>query len=255
MIRSNLFAPGIKFEVVDKTSDTTYGPGTTGYMAFVKGKDRDFVNVGFLSTIITRRGKSGKSRLHVAEISTPVFDVEHEGMVNILPDSKRKYFLRLNKVNQTYKDVFSMPEIDYLGWASAYAKYLNFICKLGGPGNTKFQLWPKDSHDILNRVLTLPEIYEDDTEAGFVLSGTDERNLFTSKARKIEASAVKNTLTYQLKLKCWEKDVMIYLHGKNINAEEFYKGINEAANSNDVLQKYIHAKSKKKALKKDDIDF
>ena len=65
ILKSGVMISGAKFTVSDDSTDGTFGPGTTGFMAFVKGKDKDYSNVFFKRAVITRRGKTGKPRINV----------------------------------------------------------------------------------------------------------------------------------------------------------------------------------------------
>ena len=196
MVESNILNAGTKFIVVN-SSDSLYTPGSIGFMSYVRGRDSDFDNVVHVSTVFTKRGKGGKERLNLADISMPIFSLEKsDKTVGIYPDNKRKDFLEI-KIFPQYSNIIEMEDIDYLGWALSYSL---FVAKLSTKA-TKMSPWPKDSEDIMNKILYINKAFEGaqlDTKAMYC--GPGARDEFVKRIRFIEGSLISVSLNYMLKV-------------------------------------------------------
>lgn len=195
-INSNIFNTGTKFIVNEKTSDGSFGPGTTGFISFVRGKDRDFPNVVYYTAINIKRGKSGKERLELIEISTPVFELEDEEMDSIIPDKKRRNFVRISPANMP-SSILEMSNIDFLGWAAAYTQC---VCKINTKSN-RVNAWPKGDGAILNRMLNISSYYQEDpTYTKESYGGEGSRRDFINRIRMMESTLTKCSLSYMQKV-------------------------------------------------------
>jgi hypothetical protein len=196
IFRSQIFSVGTKFVVSENSLDGTFSPGTEGFISYVRGRDRDYPNVVFLKTVITKRGKSGKERLDQGEISTPIFDLDSKAMSEILPDKKRKYFVHISPVESQCSSILEMSDIDYLAWANAYAMFLYQL-------NSRSQyisIWPEDSSDVVNKLLNIEEYYNEDPDFIKAEYGNDERRCSSlHKMRLMESNLVKCYISYKQK--------------------------------------------------------
>lgn len=214
-LESHIFRPGTKFRVTDKTTDGTFGPGSTGFTAFVKGRDQDYPNVVYLSVSMIRRGKSGKNRLDRCEISTPIFDFEDEHLPKIMPNEKRRYYVHVEALGKDCSTVLNMKDMDFLGWAYAQALY---VYKLSSRAK-HYKPWPQSGDDLLNRVLNLPEYYAEDS--GYVrheYCNTMLRETFVRRLRMIEAMLAKCGLAYMSKISDLESGAAYMLY--NLREED-----------------------------------
>jgi hypothetical protein len=197
IIPSQVFSTGTKFVVTEKSVDGTYGPGTTGFVSYVKGRDRDYPNVVFLRVVVTKRGKSGKERFDRGELSTPIFDFKSKHLADYLPDERRRYYVHIEPDGAMPSNVMALSDIDYLGWANAYARY---VYKLNSRAR-HMSVWPGGNKDPLNKILHLHDYYAEDPEytkaeyAGEVL-----RQEFVRRIRVMEATLVRCCLAYMLKV-------------------------------------------------------
>ena len=168
ILRSKVFSAGTKFIVSEDTKDTIFGPGTTGFISYINGADRDYPNVIHYRAVITKRGKAGKERLEIGDLSTPVFDLEKEKVVDSLPDQKRKAYVHIEPVN-IGPSVANLDTIDFIGWAAANTLYIN---KLSTKSKYK-QVWPGDPNHPLNVAR--------DAHKMFSVSPDETKKLFDTK--------------------------------------------------------------------------
>lgn len=197
ILNSHIFSTGTKFVVTDQTKDGTFGPGTTGFVSYVKGKDRDFPNVVYLKAVVVKRGKGGKERLNFSEISTPIFETSDVDMTDLMPDEKRRYYVHIEPERDVAHDVMKMEEIDFLGWALSYAQY---IFKLNSRAK-RISVWPQENNAICNRILNLEEYYSEDPEhTKEVMANLGARTSFVQNIRIKESTLVKCCLSYMLKI-------------------------------------------------------
>lgn len=196
IIKSQVFATGTKFTVTDETKDSTFGPGTTGFITYVKGRDQDFGNVIYYRAAIIKRGKTGKERLEMSDISTPVFDLEDENIHHILPDEKRRYYVHIRPLIHP-ENVMDMEDMDFLAYAFAYSRWVRKL-------NTRAKhvnAWPNDPASILNSFVRMDEYYsEDGTFAKHEYSNPERRDMFIKTIRIMESTLVKCALSYMEKV-------------------------------------------------------
>ncbi len=131
MIINKLLGPSRKFVVSSKTNNTTFGPGTTGYISHTRGFDTDFPNVVYVSTAIIRRGKTGKERLDSAVLSIPLIEIEDENqMAKLLPDDKRKDFVRIEAdVDNLCTSIKDIPDVEFVGLVCSTAMFFDKVLR------------------------------------------------------------------------------------------------------------------------------
>jgi hypothetical protein len=195
IMKSQAFSTGTKFIVTEKTKDNTFGPGTTGFISYIKGVDQDFRNVIHYRFVAIKRGKTGKERLEICDMSTPVFDIESEKMSEMMPDEKRKYFVHVEPLVKPLH-VNEMTSIDFLGWALAYTK---FVRKLSSRAK-EFNPWPGGG-DLLDTFLHIENEYADDPESVRETYTTIPiKKQIISKLRIMESTLMKCSLSYMQKV-------------------------------------------------------
>ncbi len=210
-LNSQIFTTGTKFIVTENTKDSTFGPGTTGFMSYVKGHDQDYPNVVYLQTVILKRGKNGKKRLDKSELSTPVFDINDENMAKVMPEEKRRYYVHIEPVIPFEKDVMNMINMDFIGWAHCQAIYINKLSRRSNLMNS----WPEDSDHYLNKILNINEYFTEDIANEY--SEYEFRRKFIHIIRKLESTLVKSALIYMMKLSEIEKRAIYELCAEGLN--------------------------------------
>ena len=192
-LKNNILKPGTKFIVTPNSIDNCYGPGTTGFISFVKGRDNKFPNVVYYDVTIVRRGKTGKERVETGELSAPIFDLKEFPDTKIeMPEPKRKFYVEIEK--QDAACVTAMTAIDFLGWAVSQCQFLN---KLNSRVNQPV-VWPKDPHHPANRVRTIVPSHFDEHPNKIKEEFTEKETRFdiVFKLRKLESLLIKCCLFY-----------------------------------------------------------
>lgn len=236
---SMILNPGSKFIVNEKTVDSTFGPGTTGFISYVKGVDQDFSNVAYFEVIIIKRGKNGKDRLDVGEISVPIFDIDCESLNKVMPDEKRKYYVHIEPVKQE-PSVMYFNDLDFLAWALSYSKYVHKL-------NTKVRnvsVWPQSTDDMLNTIINMNEYYNDDPP--FMLTNyasTQSRIDFLESVRKIEATLSKLAISYISKTSDLELNAIKYI----------YTNTGEKFKSDIMVNTYNYFEERKRTIQRIDM--
>jgi len=160
IFKSNILRPGEKFIITDKSTDGRFLPGSTGFISFVKGVDQQFANVVHFSVVMTKKGKSGKERIEMADMSTPIFEPSlPEGELTI-PGPDRRYFTRMEHIINNVDSVRKMTTYDFMGWALARTK---FIHKLSSKATfLKVGLQPSA---VFNNIVELPHTFSENPTA------------------------------------------------------------------------------------------
>lgn len=192
-----LIKPGERFIVTDDVKESTFGPGTIGFLAYVKNPDPDYEDVAHIMVSIIRRGKGGKGRLNSGSLSVPIFlDKRMLDHKNYLPVGRRHY-VHIEPHPHEVQDLMKLEALDFLGWATAYAKYLHYLIdRIAKP---KKGLWPQDTKDPLARAYRLFDHFSND-EAHTIEMYADRlewRELFIQRARKMESALIKCALRYK----------------------------------------------------------
>jgi hypothetical protein len=191
---SNIFVTGTKFIVKDNTVDNVLAPGTTGRIICAEGEDEDYDNVVFMSAVITRRGKSGKERLEITDLSIPVFEIDGD-MSKIMPDEKRRNFVHISPIKEN-GSVLDFSDIDFLSWALSYSRYVK---KLNSLGNV-VDAWPKSNKNMLNAFSEINLLYSDFPNEAKETANNVNRLSFVQQIRLLEATLVKCSLSYLEKM-------------------------------------------------------
>lgn len=193
-LTSGILATGMKFKVTEDSVDGTFGPGSTGFIAYVVGKDRDFPNVFYMKAVIIRRGKTGMPRIDINELSCPVFDFGAKNALfhKIMPDEKRKYYLHIEP-EPFEENLMEMDALDFIGWAAAYAQFLNKLSTRA----KHFNPWPQQGDNVLNELYSIRDYWQEGADACYDrFANTDARANIVATIRMMESSLVKCALSY-----------------------------------------------------------
>lgn len=193
-----LFNTGVRFTVTPDVKETTFAPGSVGFMSFVKEADHDYQNVAYITAVIVRRGKGGKARVNANGLSIPVFNDErmlkHD---NYLPLGRR-YYVHVEKMPLDEKHLLDLDDLSFVGWACAQAKYLNhLILNVTRPKAKK--LWPgKNNNSPLVHAFNFPDYFDAEKDEVFEKYATKEfRSTFIEEARRMESYLAKCVLLHQ----------------------------------------------------------
>lgn len=231
-LNSQIFNTGTKFIVTEDTKDNTFGPGTIGFISYVKGHDQDYTNVVYLNTVIIKRGKTGKRRISNSEISTPVFDFKDDNLSKVMPEEKRRYYVHIEPVSSYECSVQSMSDIDFLGWSYAMVKYMQKLSTRA----KHIMVWPTDPAHFLNQILNISENYMETMDSS--LTNPEFRDKFIKKIRMMESTLVRSALLYMCRVSEIENRAIIDLCQEGLNIGD-----------KDVMQKTMDVfKNKREAL-------
>jgi len=242
IIPSQVFNTGTKFVVTKESIDGTFKPGSTGFISYVKGIDRDYPNVVFIRANIVKRGKAGKERLEQCEISTPVFDFESEHLHALLPNEERRHFVHIKSVTVP-NNVISFSKIDYLAWANAYARYIH---KLSIKAK-HVSVWPNGSKNLVNRILHIDDYYrEDENYTKDTYCNTDSRVEFIAKIRVISSTLVRCCISYMYKIAQLEEHAILDINkrstkDKPINTETILKTTKDFFSERKSMIGFLHS--------------
>jgi len=214
LLRSNILATGSKFIVDKTTTDSSFGPGSIGFISHVKGIDVDFKNVFFVSCSLIRKGKSGKTRMDRCEMSMPIFDLSmiklNEDIIEpfrqIMPEEKRKYYVHILPMENT-RDVLKMTNEDFLGWLFSYAMFMKRL-------STKakhIKPWPKEN-TILSRAQEIDSYWSNHQASCIELFCPEMKRIeAVAELRKIENAFRRSSLSYLKKISEIEQGSIKYV--------------------------------------------
>lgn len=203
---SNIVQTGTTFEVVAPTKNTTFGIGTKGVVSYVEGYDKDFKNVVYYKVIIMRRGKAGKKRIELKQISMPIFIPKCSNLKYILPKANHKHFVFAD-INRrfTEQNILEFDNHLFLAWTCAYGKYLYKLHSV----IRKIKIWPKDKNHILNTINNIQRKFTDNqTDALNTYTSNKFRKLAITEIRLFEATLSGCVIDYLYKLANLEKNAI-----------------------------------------------
>lgn len=216
----HILQPGTIFEVVSPTKSSTFGTGTLGIISHVEGSSIDFPNVIYYNAVIMRRGKTGKARLELNQISTPIFTLKCENIEYILPKVDCKSFVFINpKYDLIGESILKFENQLFLAWAYAYGKYLSRLHTL----TTKIQIWPSNGDHVLNVINRLQNRFIDDHQAVIEACTTTQfRERTVAEVRHFETALAGCGIDYLYRIAYIEKCAMdtIILNAKNIKLKD-----------------------------------
>jgi len=221
ILKSNILRPGEKFIITDKSTDGRFLPGSTGFISFVKGVDQQFPNVVHFLVVMTKKGKSGKERIEVVDMSAPIFELSLPEEELTMPGIDRRYFTRMEHVVNSVDNVHKMATYDFMGWILSRVK---FIHKLNSKV-TFIKVWPQTSA-VLNNVIELPHNFsENPTATKEYYARSDIIDELVTVLNKTESKLAKCSIGYMYQTATLEMKAIRSLY-------DFY--VNRSA-QNDVL--------------------
>jgi hypothetical protein len=195
VLQSYLFEAGAKFTAVDRVKDGTFGPGSLGFISYVKSLDDNYQNLAKVVVVITRRGKGGKGRLGVHTLYLPVFVFENENFAKLMPDSNRKYYIHIERETDPIMSIADMDALDFLGWATAMVIKLKKMSE-----SCRHKKWPEDKSNPLNRINRLYQHFEEDPDGHLVeYDNEDFRDNFIAECRRMNSAMARIHLQFDLK--------------------------------------------------------
>jgi hypothetical protein len=189
-LHSNIFETGTRFIISDKIKNPSHLSGSIGFVSYLSGLDDSYQNVANISTIITRKGKTGKERLFFCKLKIPIFAFENEQFLKILPtvESRRNFvFIEKDGENNQTLNLMDVAPLYFIGWATAMANKLKLMSSL-----CKHSKWPGGNKTPVNKILRLPDYFGEDTLSHLDTYGSLEfREAFLNETRNMYSSMVK----------------------------------------------------------------
>lgn len=221
----NILQPGTMFKIIKPTKDSSFGVETLGFISHVEGSSKNFPNVIYYNVVIIRRGRTGKVRLELKQISTPIFTPKCKNIEYILPEIDYKNFVFIDpKYDLVGKSILKFKDQLFLGWVYAYEKYLYRLHTL----TTKIRIWPDSGNHVLNTIDKLQNEFASDSQATVETYTTAEfRKIAINEIRHFETMLASCGIDYLCRVVYIEKCAMsaIVTNAKNIKLENIKTAI------------------------------
>ena len=98
--------------------------------------------------IIIRKGKKGKDRLDTFAMKCSAYHTNDKQLESFIEEQSKEPCI-FEAMPMETKNVFKMSNIEFAGWAYAYANFLHFIRHNYG----NLEIWPKGGHKAINKLL------------------------------------------------------------------------------------------------------
>jgi len=187
-LQSGILDTGTKFTISDRIKNPSHIPGSMGFVASLNGLDDSYQNVVNISTILIRKGKTGKERLEYSRLRVPVFVFDSKNFAKILPTvENRSNFVYIDKEKDQHNNLMEVASLDFMGWATAMSNKLKLMAS-----KCKHSKWPSDNKNPINRMLRLPDYFPEDPAGHIDIYGSSEfRSTFLNASRSMYSSMVK----------------------------------------------------------------
>ena len=216
MFSNDLVGPARRFVVSGDSTDTTFGPGSVGFVSHIRGGDTDFPNLIYVAASVIRRGKTGKERLEAAELCIPLFDSDDDALKKFWPaeNEKRKSLIRIEPPNSSTKvHISSMSDIEFLGWSNSVALFLDKLLS----ASARIKSISPDNQNALSRLVSLPERFGyDQNETKGEYCSAEHRLSIISTLRQIESAFSRCIAVYRKKVAGMQMDVAGHLISHNV---------------------------------------
>ena len=207
MFRNDLVGPAKRFVVSGDSTDTTFGPGSVGFISHIRGGDTDFPNLIYVAASVIRRGKTGKERLEIAELCIPLFDSNDDALKTFWPaeNEKRKSLIRIEPPHsETTVNVSSMSDIEFLGWSNSVAVFLEKLLT----SSAKIKSISPENQNELSRLVGLPERFGyDPNETKTEYCSIKSRLAIVKTLRQIEPTFSRCVAIYRKKVASMQLDI------------------------------------------------
>lgn len=234
-LKCSVQACGLPFIVTDTLKDTTFQPGTQGVLSYVMGPDYNNPNIVFQQVVTTRRGKTGKARMNINMILSPMFEVPGVEFEEMFPKTDdRKHFIEIDVDNQLSAPVMGVDDpVDnnFLSWLFARCLFVRELDKAVYPpdhqimktlemgGGKSVYIWPKDKLDVLKQFTgNIERWYNDGATDSIaeVYSNNTVKPQMLNQLRAIESALIIPRLEYQRKVNGIMIEALNYI-SKHIN--------------------------------------
>jgi len=219
VLQTTISSPGTIFQLGEEIKDSTFPPGTEGYISYIMGPDHNNPNVVFHQVVTIRRGKKGKPRINVNIILSPIFSLPGVPMEFLVPlDVERKHLVDMAVVKHATKNILAETttnEVSFLGQTLArallaveldkaiYPSNNRIMQTVGLPGHKVVNIWPKSKTSLLSRLTKETERLMDDGETGRLFNdfcNLDARISILNELKLVESCLTIPRLEYQRKV-------------------------------------------------------
>ena len=188
LLISSLLEPGAMFKVTDKIKDGSFPPGSLGFLSFVRGIDESYQDIAKVCAVMIRCGKTGKARIMNANLSVPVFYVDHKGFDKLLPsEGERKGFVHIERHLPMATDLGAMDPLQFLGHAVAMSKRIKHMSD-----QCRHKKWPEAKSNPINVLKRMPDYFNEDPDTMLEkYTNEDFRSSFIQEARRMATSLIR----------------------------------------------------------------
>jgi len=219
-LQSGILDFGTKFIISDRVKNSSYIPGSIGFVSYIKGLDGSYQNVIEINVVLIRKGKTGKERLEFSNIKIPIFTFDSNNFMKIMPTVKdRRNFVYINEESMGYTNLMQVSSLNFIGWASALAKKLNVMSSL-----CTHSRWPSNKTNPINIMYELPICFNEDPNRSKELYGHSNkfRETFLRKAFNMYSSMIRMHLMLDMQRAACEVNAAEFL--EFTNKGKFLKG-------------------------------
>jgi hypothetical protein len=188
ILTSKLLEPGAIFTVTDAVKDSSFPPGSLGFVSFISGIDDSFQDIARVSVVMIRKGKTGKARVLNTTLHVPIFYVDHKGFNKLLPeDGVRKCYVHIERHMAPAMDLMEIPPLMFLGYAVALSRRIKHMSD-----QCRHKKWPEAKGHPINIMRQLSGYFEEDPDGLIEKYATAPFRLdFMNKARYMVSSLIR----------------------------------------------------------------
>lgn len=231
-LECNVQSCGIGFQVTDLFKDTTFQPGTTGFLSYIMGSDHNHPNIAFQQVVTTRRGKTGKARINSNMILSPIFklpDVDSEVLFPKTDERKEHFVDIVCEPDITAKLIGPDAPIDepFLSWVFSRCLLVRELDKANYPGDHKIMssvglggggkqvyVWPKDKANVIRKFADQIERWHNEGRTDSIIeefSNPEAKQRLLHQLRTIESALIIPRMEYQRKVSGMLLDALDHL--------------------------------------------
>lgn len=233
ILEPTISTPGTAFEIGDGIKDTTFSPGTSGFLSYILGPDYNNPNVIFHKVITTRRGKRGKERFNVNILLSPIFTLPGVEMDWLIPtDVERKHLVDMRVMKGVTKNVVSnktTADFSFLSQTLSRALLVaeldkalypsgdKIMATVGLGGHKEINIWPKSKTSMLRRFVREAESSFNDgnKDSLYDYYCTEESRVnLLRELKSVESCLVIPRLEYQRKISGVMVEALEYIRTK-----------------------------------------
>ena len=195
ILTSKLLEPGAMFTVTDAVKDSSFPPGSLGFVAYINGIDDSYQDIARMNTVMIRKGKTGKARILKTVLHVPIFYVDHEGFNKLLPeDGQRKCYVHIERHMSPTMNLMEIAPLMFLGYAVALSRRVKHMSD-----QCKHRKWPETKSHPINVMRQLPGYFEEDPDGLIEKYSTEPfRVNFINSARHMVSSLIRMQIQLDL---------------------------------------------------------